>query len=181
MTLTLHHRSLSLAIVLLSHWSFLAFSQTTSSTPVPVVTVVGLASPIYPPLARVASIWGDVVVAVTIRPDGSVDSVALTKGHAMLKDSALDSARQTRFDCRNCTTEMRYELLYSFRMVKVADCCSTLNVAPTVEERKRPDGSPESWQTHVIVSVPEHCICDLASTAPKRGLKCLYLWRCSTH
>jgi hypothetical protein len=92
----------------------------------------------------------------------------------MLKDAALDRARHSQFECRGCTTPMKYQMLYSFTMIKVADCCNTLDVAPTIEENSHADAPRERWQIQVIISVPEHCICDPASTVNKRPLKCFY-------
>jgi len=48
--------------------------------------------PVYPPLARMARIMGDVKIQVRIRRDGSVDSAKVLSGHPMLKEAALLSA-----------------------------------------------------------------------------------------
>jgi len=63
--------------------------------------LVNLLQPVYPPLARQANIHGEVGVALTVHPDGTTE-VALESGHAMLKQAALDSAKQSRFECRGC-------------------------------------------------------------------------------
>jgi TonB family protein len=149
------------------------------------VTVVALVPPVYPQMARVANIWGDVSVTVKLRSDGTVESVAATTGHPMLKEAALDSARRTRFKCPGCGTDAEpYHMLYTFRMVEGGDCCSALNVAPTIEQLSQSGTSREGWQAHIIITVEHSCICDPGVTTTRRkirSVKCLYLWRCSTH
>jgi TonB family protein len=145
--------------------------------------VVALSSPIYPPSARVANIWGDVKVTVTIRPDGTVEGVTLVSGHPMLIEAALDSARQTRFECRGCATATAsYQMLYTFKMVEGPDCCRARTVAPKIEQQSQPNTSFEGWQTHVIITAEKSCVCDPAVTITRRirSRRCLYLWKCST-
>jgi TonB family protein len=149
------------------------------------VAVVALASPVYPQMARVANIWGDVNVTVKLRPNGTVEAVAATTGHPVLAQAALESARQTQFECRGCSTETEsYQMLYTFRMVEGADCCHAMGLPPTIEQLTRSASSGEPWETHVIVSVEHSCLCDPVMTITRRkarSVKCLYLWRCSTH
>jgi outer membrane biosynthesis protein TonB len=64
-------------------------AQVSASTETPAVVLVKLAPPIYPPLARQASITGEVKVQLRIRKDGGVDSAEAVSGHAMLKLAAL--------------------------------------------------------------------------------------------
>jgi TonB family protein len=61
--------------------------------------LVSLSKLVYPPLARQANIYGEVKVAVTVRPDGTSEAV-VESGHPMLKQAALDSATQSHFECR---------------------------------------------------------------------------------
>ena len=51
----------------------------------------------YPPLAQAARISGSVVVEVTIDEAGLVSSARAISGHPLLKDSAVNAARQWRF------------------------------------------------------------------------------------
>ena len=68
------------------------------SLPKTTVTVSRLSPPIYPKLALQARIATTVVLDVTVRPDGSVDSVALVSGHPMLNGAAMESAQKTKFE-----------------------------------------------------------------------------------
>ena len=87
--------------------------------------MVNLFKPVYPPLARQANIWGDVKVAVTVRPDGTAEA-EVESGHPMLKQAALDSARQSHFECRMCSASLSYTLVYEFKQIKGSDCCSAI-------------------------------------------------------
>jgi TonB family protein len=51
----------------------------------------------YPPLARAARISGSVVVEVTVDEAGVVTSARAISGHPLLKDSAVNAARQWQF------------------------------------------------------------------------------------
>ena len=54
--------------------------------------------PIYPELAKRIRLQGDVAVEVIISPEGRVESVRAVSGHPMLTRSALDAARDWRFE-----------------------------------------------------------------------------------
>lgn len=54
-------------------------------------------TPVYPPLARAAQITGSVVVEVAIDEEGNVITARALSGHPLLKDSALEAARQWKF------------------------------------------------------------------------------------
>jgi len=75
-----------------------------SKDSLPHVVLNKLTPPIYPPLARQARIAGDVTLTLSIQPDGSIESLATINGHPMLVQAALDSAKQSQFECRNCGT-----------------------------------------------------------------------------
>jgi protein TonB len=53
--------------------------------------------PPYPPLARAARVEGAVVVELTIDERGSVTSARALSGHPLLKDAAVNAARQWTF------------------------------------------------------------------------------------
>ncbi|HEY4053142.1 MAG TPA: energy transducer TonB, partial [Terriglobales bacterium] len=63
--------------------------------------LVRLSKPIYPQMARVANIFGEVKVSVTVHPDDTTDVVGLS-GHPLLRSTAIDSAKQSQFTCRAC-------------------------------------------------------------------------------
>jgi TonB family protein len=172
-----------LVLVVANGWITRVVAQAGSSdTPFGKIGVVALETPVYPPMARVANISGDVSVTVTLRSDGAVESAAVVKGHPMLRQVALDSARQTHFECRGCSTgTVSYQMLYTFRIVEGADCCHARSVAPKIESRTQSDTSSQDRQTQVIVTAEQSCLCDPAVTRVDtiRSPKCLYLWKCS--
>ena len=81
----------------------------------PEITVVKLVDPVYPPLARQAGIFGDVEIELQLRSDGTVTSVKAVSGHPLLQSSAVESVKQSKFECKNCGEETRaFHVLYSF-------------------------------------------------------------------
>jgi hypothetical protein len=144
-------------------------------------TLVSLFRPVYPPLARQANIWGDVRIAMTVRPDGTTEAF-LESGHPMLTKAALESAWQSHFECRMCRSPAFYVLVYAFRKVEGPDCCSAF--AAPVRVKQEPPSNDEQGraQTVVIIAAEQVCFCDPSSELTKkrtRSLKCLYLWKCS--
>ena len=86
-----------------------------------------LFQPVYPPLARQAHIVGDVELLLEVRVNGSVESVDVVSGHPLPKQAAVDSAKQSRFECQRCGEgTLPYHLVYSFQLV-AENCCT----APT--------------------------------------------------
>src|SRR5437016_14168734 len=73
------------------------------------VVLLILSKPTFAPLARQANVEGDVIVDITVRPDGSTEAT-VAKGHPLLKQAALDGAMQSRFECRVCTAPLSYTL-----------------------------------------------------------------------
>jgi len=141
--------------------------------------LVSLSKPVYPPLARQADIYGDVRVAVTVRPDGTAKA-AVESGHPKLIQAALDSATQSHFECRVATL-CSYTLVYAFKQIEGSDCCSAFSAPVTIEQESQstdPEGRP---QIHITIAAEHVCICDPAATLTMkvRSLKCLYLWKCS--
>ena len=99
------------------------------------VRLTKLANPMYPPLARQARIAGDVELALEIRTDGTVQSATVVKGHALLAQSALDSARHSQFECRNCTETEAVQLVYTFQLVEQENCFVTSASLPNSTAR----------------------------------------------
>jgi len=87
------------------------------------VVLTKLLAPTYPPLARQARITGDVKIRVGIRPDGSVASAEVISGHAMLKQSTLESVQKSTFGCEKCTDAVTFHTLtYTFGLRDDVDC-----------------------------------------------------------
>jgi TonB family protein len=53
--------------------------------------------PVYPPLAKMARIQGNVALDVTVEPDGNVSDVKFKSGHPLLVRAALDAVRQWKY------------------------------------------------------------------------------------
>ena len=54
-------------------------------------------SPVYPPVARAAKAEGRVTVEVTVNEEGKVESARAVDGHPLLREAAVDAARQWEF------------------------------------------------------------------------------------
>ena len=138
-----------------------------------------LSSPTYPPLARQARIAGDVELEVRIRQDGSIDSVKMVSGHPMLGAAALESAKKSQFECRNCSGEVAgYSLVYTFALVVRENSCEPSAQSPATD-RSVFTGVTES-ENHVTVIAEPPYICDPVDQLRKvRSAKCVYLWKCA--
>lgn len=147
----------------------------------PEVVVSKLSPPLYPGIARAARISGDVEVKLGIRRDGSIESAVVVSGPALLTLPALDSAKQSKFECRGCRDSgATQSLTYSFRQSpeKPDPCCCTsgkYDAANAVQVSGR----------HITITAPPPCICpDVCSEklveerSHFRSPKCLYLWKC---
>src|SRR5208282_1917846 len=86
------------------------------------VFIAKLSAPGYPPLARQARITGTAKLDVTVRANGSVESVAPVSGHPILIKSALDSAQRTQFECRGCSEPTRHLMTYIFQLGEAIYC-----------------------------------------------------------
>ena len=81
------------------------------------VVLTKLRLPVYPRIARTAHITGDVELRLQIGRNGSVQSVEYIGGPPLLQRTAMESARQSEFDCRKCTEDVTtYHLIYSFEL-----------------------------------------------------------------
>lgn len=144
------------------------------------IVITKLSSPIYPPLAAQVRIAGDVELALDIRPDGSISSMRVVSGHPLLMEAALDSAKQSQFECRNCGEEIKaYRLVYSFQLGPTSYCTETADKKPAIAEQPYPRLTQSPGQVTLIAQPIGTC--DLAGTITTgrvRSMKCLYLWRC---
>lgn len=144
----------------------------TSSSP----AVDRLSPPDYPQAARNANVSGDVVLNILVHPDGSVESVSVESGAAPLREAALESARQTRFGCRNCgTAPARFQLTYRFVLGPPRDC--------SVPESGSSSQLPKVSQTANTIVIQDQSpgTCDPAvslDTVRARSLRCFFLWKC---
>ena len=143
------------------------------------VNLIELANPMYPPLARQVRITGDVELTLDVAVDGSVRYASVAKGHPLLIQAALDSARKSRFDCKQCGEGMNpYKIIYSFQLADAKGCCVSTPDA-SQETSDLPLRGVTRSENHVTIFDQPVCMCDPAfKIEKKRSIRCLYLWRC---
>ncbi|MCU1332731.1 MAG: outer rane transport energization protein TonB [Candidatus Angelobacter sp.] len=134
------------------------------------VVLSRLSEPVYPPIARIAHIVGDVEVKLGIRMDGSIESAVAIGGHPLLKQSALESAQQSRFECRGCGDEVTYySLTYTFQDA----------TGPPKPNESRNFEVVQS-QNRVTIFAQPRPIHIYFVNVRVRAVKCLYLWGCGS-
>jgi len=164
-----------------------AQATTNDGDSAPHVVLRKLSPPVYPPLARLARTAGDVSLYISVHSDGSIESVSVISGNPMLVQAAIDSAKQSQFECRGCSalTESQ-SLTYSFRVSPETPdrcCCSygaySTELAPTSQVTQ------SEGPLAVTITIPPVCICPDTCTSAWaeahsrfRSPKCLYLWKC---
>jgi hypothetical protein len=144
------------------------------------VTLARLSPPIYPPLAKHARIIGDVDLELTVRQDGSLESVAVVSGHPLLTAYALDSVQHSQFECRSCGEAVTSErIVYTFQLDST-EYCSQKPVTSNTDQGKK--SYPQVLQSINHVTVIDepigNCDSEIFSVKEVRSAKCFYLWRC---
>ena len=81
--------------------------------------VIRAVPPQYPVLAQRARVNGTVKVEVKIDPLGRVSSVAETTGHNLLREAAIEAARQWRFDAAPSDAIRTVPLTFTFQFTKI--------------------------------------------------------------
>ena len=144
----------------------------------PVVILSKLSPPIYPPIAKLARVSGDVQITLKVRQDGSVESAEFVSGPPLLKAAALESAHQSKFECHGCEGHLvEYSMLYTFGYTTTIDCCKLLEEGQGAESRVKITES----EHHITILTEPACLCDPAADVVKvRSAKCLFLWHCGT-
>jgi TonB family protein len=134
--------------------------------------ITKLPPPSYPPMALAAHVWGHVVLSLTVQQDGTVSSAEIISGPAMLREAAVESAEQTRFNCPNCASgATQFQLVESYELTDPYFC-------------EPPDKSyPRVSQSAGIITITGQPAgtCDPEGTVEKvraRSAKCLYMWKC---
>jgi TonB family protein len=144
------------------------------------VVLTNLSPPIYPPLAKQAHITGDVILELSVGQDGRLESVAVVSGHPLLQQAALDSVKQSRFECRNCTEGVTsQQIVYSFQLDPMESCVQT-PITPDTDQHNESYPHVIQSANHVIVIDQPIRTCDVETFSVKkvRAAHCLYLWRC---
>jgi TonB family protein len=143
------------------------------------VVISKLSPPIYPPLARVARVTGDVEVELRIRPDGAVESADVVRGHPLLKEAALDSAKKSEFQCHDCKEIATYSISYTFGFASTEHCCEAPQQVARTEQTTGLQAGVVQSPNHVTILVEPFCICDPRADVIKvRSVRCLFLWHC---
>ncbi|SPE20910.1 exported hypothetical protein [Candidatus Sulfotelmatomonas gaucii] len=130
--------------------------------------IIKLPSASYPPIALAARVSGRVELSIKLGSDGTVESVEVVGGPAMLRSAAIESARQMQFECNGCTPGARqFKLSFSYELIGGYFCDAPDKSYPRVSEASgivtftgQPSGTCDPVATRV------------------RAAKCLYLWRC---
>lgn len=146
------------------------------------VGIAKLSEPAYPPIARAARVAGKVELEIAVRRDGTLESAAVIAGPAMLRQSALDSAQRTSFQCSGCGEGLtHFRMTYSFELTGAYYCSCTSSDSPAVAPRpaKSYPQITHGIQTVTIIDQPTGT-CDCAFRVPMRSVKCLFLWKCGS-
>ena len=154
---------------------YAAFGQSSASGGAPQTgySIAKLPPPSYPPIALAAHVFGDVVLKIALRGDGSIDSVEALSGPPMLRQPAIDSAKRTQFQCGGCNgSTTSFRVTYKFELGPTLYC----NLA-------RDSSYPRVTQSTDTVTIADQPFgtCDPEGTIDKvrlRSAKCLFLWKC---
>ncbi len=161
-----------------------AWSQSKSQPkPEAEIIISTLFPPVYPPLAKQTRISGEVQLIVEVGKDGSVTAPVVVQGHPLLAQAAIDSARKSKFECRNCTDEaVFYRLTYSFQLGPTSYCAEATN---GIKDNEKEEPYPRVSQSQNSVTLTDRPVgtCDLAGKIEYKNvhsIKCLYIWRCAS-
>jgi protein TonB len=75
--------------------------------------------PVYPSIAKAARVEGAVVVEAVISQTGTIESLQVISGPAMLQNAAVEAIRDTRYKpyrLNGQATEVRTTITINFRM-----------------------------------------------------------------
>ena len=96
-----------------------------ASAPQGEALLVKFDAPVYPQVARLAHIEGELVLTMVLNHDGTVKSAVVVSGPPLLAEAALLSAKQSQFECRTCDeSSPSVELKYTFRLIEEAPCAT---------------------------------------------------------
>jgi TonB family protein len=107
--------------------------------------------PVYPQMARIAHIYGRVVLQITVQPDGAV-TIQEIEGHPILVQAAKDSVQKSKLICEGCGDEPHtFYIKYEFKITDPPQEPSSAAAPPAPIRHSR-----------------------------ERSLRCMYLWRCGS-
>ena len=155
--------------------------QQDSRSPTTGVVLIKLDEPVYPRSAQMAAIQGNVELVLQVTKNGAIASVGVVSGLGsphMLLESAVASARASKFECQTCDDAPQpYSLAYEFHIVTTDPdkYCKASD--------RQPPAELDASRHKVTVLANQVWTCD-PSTAIRRtytkvrSAKCLYLWKC---
>jgi TonB family protein len=162
-----------LLLVIATTLASLAIASSAGAQAPVVITPIEWPKPIYPQIAESARVQGDVEVSIDVRADGSVETARAVSGPLLLRESAEQAARRTRFECRGCGDRAtQYSLHVSFRLLSES--------APARPEPPPLIVSPTQGWVTVHLMEQQHQIHVHYATLRVRAPECLYLWRCGS-
>ena len=166
-------------MLLLCLLSVLAAGEGQSNVPQSEVALTWLSNPVYPRLALQARVAGDVELKLNVRADGTVQSADVVGGPAMLRQAAVVSAQQSKFECRGCDENVSsYQMVYTFQLGPTIDCSDSAVKSDSANAQTYPQIT-RSQNRVTLIDEPVGT-CDVYTTTIRkvRSVKCLYLWRC---
>jgi len=145
------------------------------------VALSRLSPPTFPPLAREARTSGEVKVRLSIRRDGSIESVSAVSGDPILVPAALESAQHSVFECSTCRDlNTPYELIYTFQIAGELDrCCCSVGARAIHEPEVSYSDNRITITASPVCVCPDPCTVEAATAQSRqRSARCLYLWKC---
>ena len=164
-----HMKKLAVCLLLIEA-SAASWAQNPPSGTAPQIEprITKLPPPSYPAMARAARVWGPVELNITIQQDGTVDSAEVISGPQMLREAAVESAKQALFNCADCASgTTQFQLIESYELTEPYYCDPPDKSYPRV-----------SQNAGVITFTGQPAgTCDPSATRV-RAAKCLFLWKC---
>jgi len=146
----------------------------------PRIVLAQLHDPVYPQLARLAHVDGDVELTLKLKQSGVIESVDAISGSPLLQQAAKDSAMQSQFECDGCTAaSVPYTLVYTFQLGPAEPCDSG---SPNSKNAKEVESFPKVTHEGNRVVLVDWAVstCDAVGELHYRvrSSKCLYIWKC---
>jgi TonB family protein len=112
---------LRLKCALVSIWLLVSALTTSAQANLCVTSFV---VPEYPQLAETARVYGDVVLEVTLKPDGSVATSRVVSGHPLLKAAAQENSMTWKFESieRKELANEEFTLIYRYLLSDAVRC-----------------------------------------------------------
>jgi TonB family protein len=127
--------------------------------------------PVYPQMARVARIQGQVALQFTLQHEGTV-ALQKSTGHPLLVQAAEESLKTSKLGCDDCKDLTPiFTVVFDFQVAE--HDCRDQEVTP--KQRANLNGT-----NRVSIVVQPECTDDpIVHYKRVRSLRCLYLWKCA--